>query len=449
MALKVSPCMPWTIFRPSGASGSSGSATRGVADTTVLALRPSPTDLCDALIEAIGVVASLQVPDSQQVLDATVAEAVQRSLAAVLRCLEEASAAASWLLAPPALQRQRPPAAGFPGGQGAAVAAARREEGRTLVAALLAADAPAMLVARLEQLCFETRKDAMHLFSTLLKTALPLGADAALVDYLRSHPRISQLLLEGSGRHEVFMHCSQMLRACTRYPQMVTALINEGAFGRLIELACHPSFDISSEAFSSLRELLLAQKEVSAMYLKFNFDSFFAQYHTLFQPARDYVSRRQALRLLGDVLLDRAFVEVMLAYVENEQFLQIHMNLLRDSSKTIQVDAFHVFKIFVANPNKPYKVVVILHRNRDRLLRLLGTLTSPTRAGGCSSNALFDEDLAAVTEVLKGLEPPPRVRPSNSSGSFSGSSTATPESGGHSRREIEEVEATPNFVEAS
>uniref|UniRef100_A0A7S2JA13 Calcium-binding protein 39 n=1 Tax=Zooxanthella nutricula TaxID=1333877 RepID=A0A7S2JA13_9DINO len=292
----------------------------------------------------------------------------------------------------------------------------------------------------------------MRLFSALLKSALPLGADAALVDYFRSHPRISQLLLEGSGRHEVFMHCSQMLRACTRYPELVSALLNEGAFDRLIDLASHQSFDISSEAFSSLRELLLAQKAVSARYLASNFDVFFRQYHTLLEPARDYVSRRQALRLLGDVLLDRAFLEVMLTYVASAQFLQIHMNLLRDISKTIQVDAFHVFKIFVANPNKPYRVLMILHKNRDRLLKLLSTLTSPRRPDATPPGGAvpFDEDLTVVTSVLKGLELPARARaPSSGSIIFGGSDSPSVASAsdGDVRREIEE--AALNVIEAA
>lgn len=34
--------------------------------------------------------------------------------------------------------------------------------------------------------------------------------------------------------------------------------------------------------------------------------------------------------------------------------------LLRDKSKTIQHEAFHVFKVFVANPNKPADIVDIL-----------------------------------------------------------------------------------------
>jgi len=47
------------------------------------------------------------------------------------------------------------------------------------------------------------------------------------------------------------------------------------------------------------------------------------------------------------------------------------MNLLRDKSKNIQFEAFHVFKVFVANPKKPPQIETILRRNRDKLLNFL------------------------------------------------------------------------------
>ncbi len=36
-----------------------------------------------------------------------------------------------------------------------------------------------------------------------------------------------------------------------------------------------------------------------------------------------------------------------------------------------QYEAFHVFKVFVANPNKPEPIVKILVKNKDKLLKFL------------------------------------------------------------------------------
>jgi calcium binding protein 39 len=47
------------------------------------------------------------------------------------------------------------------------------------------------------------------------------------------------------------------------------------------------------------------------------------------------------------------------------------MNLLRDKSKNIQFEAFHVFKVFVANPDKPPAILDILVKNKSRLIPFL------------------------------------------------------------------------------
>ena len=47
------------------------------------------------------------------------------------------------------------------------------------------------------------------------------------------------------------------------------------------------------------------------------------------------------------------------------------MNMLRDKSKNIQFEAFHVFKVFVANPNKPKPIMDILLKNKSKLVDFL------------------------------------------------------------------------------
>lgn len=47
------------------------------------------------------------------------------------------------------------------------------------------------------------------------------------------------------------------------------------------------------------------------------------------------------------------------------------MNLLLDKSKNIQFEAFHVFKVFVANPNKSQPIKDILTMNKDKMVRYL------------------------------------------------------------------------------
>lgn len=71
---------------------------------------------------------------------------------------------------------------------------------------------------------------------------------------------------------------------------------------------------------------------------------FFATYTTLILST-NYVTKRQSLKLLGEILLDRANFNVMTRYIANEANLKLIMNLLRDKSRNIQFEAFHVFKV--------------------------------------------------------------------------------------------------------
>jgi len=85
----------------------------------------------------------------------------------------------------------------------------------------------------------------------------------------------------------------------------------------------------------------------------------------------NYVTKRQSLKLLGEILLDRTNFAVMTRYIASEDNLKTMMNLLRDKSKNIQFEAFHVFKVFVANPKKTPQIATILKRNKEKLIVFL------------------------------------------------------------------------------
>jgi calcium binding protein 39 len=98
--------------------------------------------------------------------------------------------------------------------------------------------------------------------------------------------------------------------------------------------------------------------------------------------SNNYVTKRQSLKLLGEILLDRANYSIMTRYIASEANLKLMMNFLRDRSRNIQFEAFHVFKVFVANPNKPPEIGRILKRNKERLLVFLRDFHND-KDGGC------------------------------------------------------------------
>lgn len=78
----------------------------------------------------------------------------------------------------------------------------------------------------------------------------------------------------------------------------------------------------------------------------------------------------------------------MTVYISNPENLKLMMNLLRDKSRNIQFEAFHVFKVFVANPNKAKPILDILIKNRERLLSFLSGFHND-RQGTRSASPLF------------------------------------------------------------
>jgi protein gp37 len=95
------------------------------------------------------------------------------------------------------------------------------------------------------------------------------------------------------------------------------------------------------------------------------------------RPARTVARRVLTLhsvfgaQLLGELLLDRTNFNIMTKYISDASNLKLMMNLLRDKSKSIQFEAFHVFKVFVANPKKTRPIYDILSKNQDRLVNFL------------------------------------------------------------------------------
>lgn len=58
------------------------------------------------------------------------------------------------------------------------------------------------------------------------------------------------------------------------------------------------------------------------------------------------------VQLLGELLLDRSNVKVMLKFVSDVQHLMTMMVLLKDQSRSIQFEAFHVFKVWYPDSSK-------------------------------------------------------------------------------------------------
>lgn len=149
-------------------------------------------------------------------------------------------------------------------------------------------------------------------------------------------------------------------------------LETHGAAERLVAFGQDSTFEIASEAFATLRELLLAQAPVTAAYFERKPCSFFDVYDTALK-AGDYVTQRQAMHLLRCLLLHPRLEVAAAAYAGRLASLQVQLELLCSASRALRREAGQVLTLFVAAASSqegPVRRALV--RNRRRLAQLLG-----------------------------------------------------------------------------
>lgn len=223
------------------------------------------------------------------------------------------------------------------------------------------------LVRHLKLLSFEARRDAVLVFNFLVRHQA-----TGVIEYL--HERKENLLIGGLlcvyDDAEISLSVGLMMRECFRHETLARDVLYSPDLFRFFEYLNSVNFDVSSDAFATFRDLLCTHKLLVADFLLDNFDRFFAQYNVLLE-SKNYATKRQSVKLLGEILLDRPNYRVMTRYIGSAESLKKVMILLSDHSKNIQFEAFHVFKVFVANPNKPSTIRDILLKNRTKLIEYL------------------------------------------------------------------------------
>jgi len=225
-----------------------------------------------------------------------------------------------------------------------------------------------LFVTSIQKLEFESRKDVVHTFNNLLRRQI--GSRWPTVEYLCKRPDVIFDTLKGYENEDIGLNTGMILKEMLRHESLCKLLLWSEQLYLFPHFIEERTFGISCDAFANYKETLTRHKPMVAEYLEKNYDRFFNSYTALLLST-NYVTKRQSLKLLGEILLDRANFNVMTRYISNEANLKMMMNLLRSKSRNIQFEAFHVFKVFVANPKKPPQIESILRRNKDKLLAFL------------------------------------------------------------------------------
>ncbi|KAJ4755579.1 Calcium-binding protein 39-like [Rhynchospora pubera] len=226
-----------------------------------------------------------------------------------------------------------------------------------------------LLIICLPKLSLETRKDATQVVANLQRQQVHSRLIAS--EYLEANKDLLDILVLGYEDMDIALFYGSMLRECIRHQSIARYVLESEHMKKFFDYIQLPNFDIASDASATFKELMTRHKGTVADFLTKNYDWFFPEFNQRLLSSTNYITRRQAIKLLGDILLDRSNSVVMMRYVSSKDNLMILMNLLRETSKNIQMEAFHVFKLFVANRNKPPEIVTILVTNKSKILRLL------------------------------------------------------------------------------
>ncbi|CAO3690781.1 unnamed protein product [Umbelopsis ramanniana] len=277
-----------------------------------------------------------------------------------------------------------------------------------------------LLVFNMQKFEFEARKDVSQIFNNLLRRQS--GSRWPTVEYLCTREEVLFTLLRGYEHPDIALNCGLILRECLRHEALAKIYLYSPDFYLFFEYVEMSTFDIASDAFASFKELLTRHKQLVAQFLETNYDKFFDHYTKLLMSS-NYVTKRQSLKLLGEILLDRSNFNVMTKYISSAENLKLMMNLLRDKSRNIQFEAFHVFKeseqfrlctfmtpmflciclfqqVFVANPNKNKPILDILTKNQERLIVFLSNFHNDRH-----DDEQFNDEKAFLLKQIQDLKP--------------------------------------------
>lgn len=278
---------------------------------------------------------------------------------------------------------------------------------------LFKTDLLVVLLENIEKLEFEARKDIAFVYNYLLR-----NHKQEAVEYVKAHVELLNALTEGYSKNEIALSCGSIFRELLRHEELCSIMLYSKLFNKFFDLLHLPIFDVSSDAFGTLKLMLTKHKKLACKYLETNFDAFFGRYCELLK-SDNYVTKRLALKLLAELLLSRDNFTVMMRFINMPEHLKLIMQLLRGTTRAIQLEAFHVFKIFVANPKKSDPVRDILYRNRTKLIDFL------TRFQRDKEDEQFADERNILLQALQDLEPPSSHNTTNMSSTSSSTSSTS------------------------
>ncbi|KAM1059529.1 hypothetical protein TB1_023578 [Malus domestica] len=241
-----------------------------------------------------------------------------------------------------------------------------------------------LLIVCLSKLNLGDRQNATHVIANLQRQKVQSRIIA--LEYLENNIDIMDILIKGyEDNSDIALSYGAITRECIRHQNIARYVLESDHVKEFFYYIQTPNFDVASDAATTFKELMTRHKSTVAEFLSKNYEWFFHEYNSQLLESPNYITKRQAIKLLGDMLLDRTNSDVMVRY------------------KTIKLETFQVFKLFVANQNKPPEIVNVLVKNRTKLIRFLNDFTIE------KEDKQFEANKAQVINEISVL----KLKPSN------------------------------------
>lgn len=221
----------------------------------------------------------------------------------------------------------------------------------------------------------EQRKQFSNIFTGAI--AHQTGSEYPVAIWMQRNPQALDILLGFYNHPELAVCAGDMLRLCVRHQALASMLLQPERLNRLFGFFSVLNFDVSADSFCTFHDLILESPNAQD-YLSHNAKDIIDRLHATLDETK-YAACRQSLKLIGEMIIK--FTVFQDIYLSDQNNLIKIMKLMSSSYKNIQMDAFDVFKLFVARPHRPEPIVKILKANSQKLITF-------------------------ITELLKGIEDP-------------------------------------------
>ncbi|CCF59374.1 hypothetical protein KAFR_0G03420 [Kazachstania africana CBS 2517] len=271
------------------------------------------------------------------------------------------------------------------------------------------------LILHFNDLEFEARKEVMLIFSICL--GYSKDNKFVTVDYFVSQPKTINLMLSTiemalqrkSSPQDIFLVIGNMIIECIKYEQLCRIVLKDPQLWKFFEFSRLSNFEIGTISLQILSNAFTVHpKLVSREFFsaEANTEKFIASINKLIAYG-SYVTKRQSTKLLASLIIIRSNNQLMNLYINSPDNLKLIMTLMTDKSKNLQMEAFNVFKVMVANPRKTKPVFDILAKNRDKLLKYFETFGIDNQ----DTNFLDERDF-----IIQQIDSLPRIISSTTDG---------------------------------